>query len=72
MLRDTLPARPIILDLITPIKFGVTYKLRGSSLCNFLKFPASFSLLRQIFSSELCFQTPIARETKFHTRKNKR
>ena len=57
-IRAKCPAHLILLDFITPNKLGEEYRSLSSTLCNFLHFPVSSSLLDpNIFLSTLFSNT---------------
>ena len=71
--RATCPAHLILFDLITQTIVGEEYRSLSSSLCNFLHYPVTSSLLGPIISSVHYSQLPTAYVpslmwvTKFHT-----
>ena len=72
-IRATFPAHLILLCFITRKILGEQYRSLSSSLCSFLHFPVTASLLGPNILSTPCSQTPSAYvppsmwETKFHT-----
>jgi hypothetical protein len=72
-IRATCPAYFILLDLITRIMFGEEYVSLNSSICSFLHFPLTLSLLGPVCYSLPYSQTPSSYVppsmwvTKFHT-----
>jgi len=72
-IRATCPAYLILLDLITRTKLGEQYRLLSSSLCSYLHFSVSSSLLgpntllNTLFSNPSAYVSPSMSATKFHT-----